>query len=430
MYAGPVKNLIFSDRLGSAAACLASARYVRSRLLPYLLVLPGMASTNALAQDALAVKIGETRLFPSVALSYFSNDNALSQGNDPISTTGVRLAPSFSWEADQRTVRLQASYAGNFQQSSSGRTDFDDHGLSATAAAELSRRSRVSLGLSINRRHQGLGQGLTRFDPEAFDNVTVYNAVSVSAAHTYGARAARGNIETGIEYRTRSYTSNTQLLDGLDYQAISPYAEFSLRIAGNTRALFSLNLDAFSFDRSSRDRLQITGAVGVLWNEDEKTGGSFRVGSTRAKFEDDDRDDKSTLAIEGALWYLPVPYSRLELEFERTFEDDDGLVSETGELIDDIAIANEIALTWRHQWSSKVSHRASFRNRALDVECPADNQNTSVARFAGNIDVRRWLQFNAGVQHRRRDSDCDAENTNVSLDFEQFEYFIGLRATL
>jgi hypothetical protein len=383
------------------------------------------AAGKAISEDAVPIRIGESELYTGVTASYFTDDNALRRNVDKIKASGWLLSPYATLKADQRTVDLSVSYIGEYKSSSEDSTDYANHRLLGAASAEFSRRSRGSLTASISRTHEDLGDGFTRFNPEAFDT-TIIDRTSLEVRHIFGVSGARGNINSALRFRALGYSNNSQLTSGRDQRTIRPSVALSFRVAGSTRAFFGVNVADIDFDDNRRDRQETTGFLGLNWNEEEKSGGSLIVGSTQASFDSGDREDKSTLSYTGSLWYLPLPYSRFELTLKQSFEDDGSSITADGTEVDDLTVKNEVQIDWRHQWSTRVSHVAGLDYESFDVECPANNESTTSASLKGNLKVRRWLSMGLGVVNRSRKSKCD----ELSLDYDQVTVLFSVTATL
>jgi hypothetical protein len=212
------------------------------------------AATMANAQDSVPIRIGETELYTGLTLSYFTDDNAFRRNVDEIKASGWILSPEATLKADQRTTELSVSYRGEYKFSSENQTEYNDHRLLGVATAEFSRRSRGRLEALIAQGHEELGEGLTRFNPEAFET-TIIDRTALEARHTFGVSGARGNIISGLQFRSREYANNSQLTLGRDRRTIKPSIALSLRVAGNTRMFFGVSFMDVDFDDNTIFRI-------------------------------------------------------------------------------------------------------------------------------------------------------------------------------
>jgi len=388
---------------------------------------------NAQEVDGLSLKLGETDLYPEVRIDYFQNSNGFLTPDDETSVTGVTVSPSVRWVADRRLAVLRASYEGEYEQTSETALDFADHLLEFEALGDFSKRFRGASDISFRRLHEELGRGLTRGIGDNADDQVEINDLRAEASVTYGAQDARGNIELGVFVQDRGPINLDEINPAADtgraeFTLLRPFGIFSLRVSPDTRALLEIRFDDFDIkDRvegASNDRSQIGVLGGLRFSTTGKLGGSIRLGSTRITYADD-RDDATEFIAEGALFYLPVAYSRFDLRLTREVDDISGV--STG--LQAESIRDELRLNWRHDWSERVFHRAFAGIEAFTRECPAIDDSTTTAAFELNLNVRRWLEIGAGVTADSRVGDtCDVDD--VDLDYTRQIIGAHIRATL
>jgi hypothetical protein len=378
-----------------------------------------------IAQDGVPVRVGDSEVFPSLGIQYFSNGNVFlsDDENDEQTSTGVVLEPELLWRSGLRGNQLFTRYRGNFQSSSVSAADFNDHEFRLGGKVDFSRRSSLDGDVTLARLHQPLGLGFTRRDPENL-NATRFTSNTIRLRHRFGATNARGNLDSTLRLRWIDFRNNRSLTDGSDRFIFEPSVRFSVRIAGSTRGFVGLNVTEVEFDDSERDRLETQVNLGVLWNEAEKTGGSVALGATLS--DPEVGEDRTELSIDASVWYLPRTYSRFEFSVDRSF-DEDLSIAEDGSV--EVDIETDIKVDWTYDWSSSVSHNLALSRQDNDSECPGSGYTNDSATFELNYRVRRWIELGVGVNGASREARCEGTG-QVRNNYDSRIIFLGVRATL
>jgi len=119
--------------------------------------------------------------------------------------------------------------------------------------------------------------------------------------------------------------------------------------------------------------------------------------------------------------------SRFTLRLDREIDNDSANPS-TSDAVS--VIRDRVALNWRHEWSSRVSHVAGLALDNLNRACPSADESTTSARYEINVNIRRWLTIGANGQVTNRSSDECPNSAEPSLDFERQIIGAHIRATL
>ena len=378
--------------------------------------------------DGRSIKVGEGDLFPSLRIDYLTNDNAFLTPDDETDANGVRISPTLSFVAERRLLQLRLQYAGEYENYNESALNFDDHVFSLDADAELSSRKRVRGRIRIAKEHEEFGRGITRGIASPDIDLIDFVTVDVGGAYTFGAKNATGNLEFGLDIRDRSYQSEPELTEGLDYTQITPRGQFTYRLSDRSRALLELGVSNWSFSDSTDDRNDIFFNTGLLLSQGGKSGGSVRVGATRQVFDDSDRDDTTEITADIAVFYRPVTFSRFDLRVERSFDDiDDTQVTSA----DSQEISDLVRLGWVHSWSSRVRSRSFVSHNSTSRSCPEQGTDLVSAGLEFGLDVRSWVELGAGiVGQRRKEDSCPNVDVSDGLDFDRQIANIFVRVAL
>ena len=391
------------------------------------------ASTGLAAQDvfepdgALSFKLGETDVYPSVRIDYLQNSNAFLTPSNPTEAADITISPELNWVADRRLVTLLGTYSGNYNSSSEEALNYADHTLSFTADAELSSRKHVDATLSLNFGHEDLGLELTRGNADENSELVQFTNIEGLASFRYGADQARGNVTAGLNLQDFGYNSRRDVSAGRGFSLFEPFAAFSYRLGGDTRAVAELRFATVNFDNKDRDRTDLTLLGGMNFAATGKTGGNFRVGLVQSQPDLASLNSQTELVLESVLFWEPTSFSRFTLSGTRTLDNEGSSLVSTDAVS---AISNRFRLSWRHEWSSRLSHTAFVQSFMLEQACPNRNSDRVLGSIEFNLQIRRWISV--GVSGRGWNgeyADCPGV-TNQELDFERTRFGAFIRATL
>lgn len=378
--------------------------------------------------DALSYKVGETDLYPSVRIDFLSNSNAYVTAEDPVTATDITLSPEVFWVADRRLLTLVGSYQGRYNTSSEDSLNFADHRLGLEADAELTARRRLSGELLIDFGHEPLGQNLTRGQASAGDDLVTFTDFRANGEFRYGANQARGNIAAGLELGNFDYNSRSEITSGRGYSVFEPYAEFSLRVSGDTRFVTRLSYATLSFEDSRRDRSDLSLLGGFNFAATGKTGGGFRVGVLQSQNKQGITADETVFIYQADLFWEPTSFSRFDFNARREIDNQgSSLVAVDSEA----SVKDTANITWTHSWSSRVSSRARVTSVNLNGTCPERDETQLTGLLEFDVQIRRWFSVGVTGSSTTRDvTSCDVEDTDVDLDFERSRVGAYIRATL
>lgn len=391
-----------------------------------LLFLPAcslLALGSAAHAQQAPIKIGETTLVPSVRIGYAASDNGFLTSENPIETSTTRLSPNLVWNADRGRNRITGTYYGNYAFSDEDELGFNDHYFGLNAYGEFSRRSQATVSARLNRVHEDIGTGFTRGVGNSSERVD-YTEASLELGHRYGAAQARLNFRSGLDFYLRDYDGDRAA--GSSRQSVSPYAELSYRLSGDTRGLLQARFTTTDFESDAdRDDLQLF--AGVSWAATGISGGAVRIGATQSDFADDRTSDTQAVARISA-WFTPTTFSRFEASFNRSVYDEND-----AQAVLQNPVTDDLVLNWNHNWSSRVRSVARINRQSIERGCPADDEVTIGGRFEVNFRVRRYLSFGFGAQTSNRTSTlCNTvvqAQTN-DLDYDSSGAFVHMDLSL
>lgn len=368
--------------------------------------------------DGPSIALGETSLFPSLRIDAVRDDNVYLTEGDEIDGTAAIVSPRLLWVADRRLLTLRGIYVGEYAQGSESVLEYADHTLGLELEASPGKRLRINGDLAYVRRHQRPGTRLTLGLGATFDEPVTFDQIELAGRTRYGADGARGNVVFGFRIRGRSYANLPVVTDGRDFVVVEPFTRFSVRVAGDTRALVELRFTDNDFDEGGFDRRDVSILGGLTFSATDRSRGELKIGATRSDYTNDRRDVRTNLIVEGAFDFALREYSRLRLVLTRELDNAAGIQIDA---VGGEAVRDEARLDWRYDWSDRVSHAAFASYEAITRGCLELGDRTASAGLELSLKVRRWLEFGvSGEAGRRSGIDCDGvdEATVDALDFD------------
>ncbi len=368
-------------------------------------LLLGVGSPAHSQQNAVAIGIGESKLYPSVGLSFENNDNTYFTNSDAVQSTAIIVSPKMDWIADRRLLTLQGTYSGAYSSSSESNLNYTDHNLGFNAKANLSKKNRLSARLYFTKGHQAFGTGFTSTESTTLLRQTIVNELGSVFRYTYGVRGAKGNITLGLDLLNRSFEDQPELTVGRDYFKIQTNAVFSLRLFPETRLLTEARIADFGYDDNQFDRQDTSFLIGASFEPNSKYGGAVKVGITDASFSDTSTEDSSFGIIELDLFYAPRSYSKFNFGADRRFDSDNtsDVLSTSAQ-----AVRETFSVNWRHDWNNRYSTVADLVRTAVKRECPGVSYVSTSVGLSLKFKPRRWLEFGLGAtSFIRAEQFCD-----------------------
>ncbi len=389
-------------------------------------VLIHSAGVSAQQGYGFSKKVGEADFYPAVRVEYLTDSNVLLNAENETEASGVRVTPEFLYRAGKGLVSLEAEYKGEYNSSDVSVASYADHALRFEGNAEFSSRIRAGARLGIVSDHQELGTYLTRGIADENTDAVEYNQTTFDVFSRYGAAQAKGNIELGLSIDSLNFSNQSDLTDGESYNNVEPYAQFSLRVSPDLRALAEVRFGSTSYDNSGKDRSDTTFLLGVDIAPTGKLNGQIKVGSTLTSYDANDLSDSSELVMRSELKYAPVDYSLFSLVVDREVEK----LSDNAATINAAEVTDLVQLNWTHYWSTRFFHRAKIARTSIQRDCPSQDVIVNLVGYEFNLQFRRWLEFGVGGTGASREATSCGDPNATNLSYDRTLVGIHVRATL
>ena len=369
------------------------------------LVLLGFVGVCAQAQEAPPTPDGALRLsgglllYPSVKLSVGQDDNVRASPDDPVSATTSVLAPTLRAEAKRGSSLYSLIYAGTYTRySGSSGDNTNNHDLTAAGAHTYSARSRLGWSLGYQDRADPRADALVA-SPEP-DQL---RGMAASALYSYGAKQAKGRIETEYRFGNKRYQNNLATTAGADLDTHLLAGRFFWRVMPRTHLVAEARLANTTYRvNPDNDNTDTRLLAGVTWEATAKTTGSVKLGYQSKRFGTALKEDASGATYEASVEWKPLSYSVLTVGGYRAAND----ALNTG----DYEQSNGLNLNWRHQWSPALSSRLSVGNATADYVNDTRQDDTLSTSVGLTYSLGRRYSLDLDWARTQRDSTVNTYN--------------------
>src|SRR5690554_1539126 len=260
------------------------------------IAIAGSLSAQAFAIDPQSIRLSDGIIFtPSLKVAESYNDNFRAVNKNAESSWITTLEPTFQLNADGRKSAYQLKYVASSDTFHSSHKDNNvDHHLTGDAGFEFNSRNRVVLSAGYHRVEDTASDNRNSTFKSENDK---YNTKNVGGVYTFGAEAARTQVEFGANYdelryhNSKRYASGARINSEKERDATALRSTVFYEIAPKTKLLVEGRYTEYDYQNKNlggRDKLDSKnkGAlVGVTWDATAKTSGSFKIGRERKSFD-------------------------------------------------------------------------------------------------------------------------------------------------
>lgn len=346
-----------------------------------------------LQPDLRSRRFGPFTLTPSLVAAAGYDDNVNLRSSNRVSSAIYVLTPGLTATTRRGPHSYYLRYLGNYAHySSSAVDDYDDHTVGLGAGSEWTARVRTQLRYDFNRGHDPRGSTATTIGaPERWYTQTL------RGAFTYGAKGARGNIETDLGVSEKRYLTNRGVTAAREYEQTDLGGSFLLRLQPDVYGLVQVRAARIEYRSStSLDSTEMRYFAGARWDATAKTQGSVKAGYMTKSFADATRGDAATYSYDVGVTWSPLTYSVLALNAVRTFSEQ----TSGGNFI----LTDNATATWNHAWSGRVRSTVLL---AVGRDVHEGLNRADDRRLVGlkaNYAFRRNLRFGADLRREERSS--------------------------
>lgn len=374
--------------------------------------------------DPLGVRMGAFLLFPKLGVAERYNDNIFADENDEVDDFITVISPSVNLQSQWSRHALNVGASADIgRYADNGDEDYEDYNAFANGAVDITRRSRVTGGVSYSELHED------RSSPDDVNGIepTEYSVLAGDVAfrqqfNRLNARVftqvrridfddvtAAGGIPINNDDRDRDeYEVGTRL----GYEIVPSYEAF-VRLTYNER-----KYDAATDDNGiQRDSNGYEAVGGIRLDLTGKTFGDVFVGYRNQEYDDPTLDSVSGLSYGAALTWNATTLTTAKLNLSRTLE-------ETTANGASGYFANRAGLTVDHELLRNMLIGGGASYTLNDYE-GIDREDDVVgfnlyAKYLWN----RYLNLSAGYNRTSRDSNI------AGVDYDRNVFLVKIEGTL
>lgn len=334
-----------------------------------------------------------TRVSPELKMVIVSDSNFYYSNGNEESVNAMIIEPGFRLESNTRRSSLVAgarAEIGVFDYVD--QDDYVDSHVFGSYKYRAGTRHRMRLSMARKDDHDDFGRRRTENAVLRDQKLDEYRHLLGDVGYRYGAINATFNLDLGLNYLDREYTTNRELgTQFLDYESVEQVATIHYNISPKTSLLFRAAKRDISYDEvaagvADRSAVVESFLIGGEWFATGKTSGRVLIGSRERSPDSDQFENHTAVGWSVNVEWKPRATSKLSFTTSRK-TDESFLINSS--FID----SRSYRLSWNQKWSPLWSSNASFTykdQRFEDVSREDDIYITSVrgiVRISSEIDL-------------------------------------------
>lgn len=353
-------------------------------------------TTMTVTSASAAVQMGAFALTPELTFTEIHDSNYYRQSDN---------ADAFWWQ--RLNLRLLAEttdgpnkFSGLYQLDAgyidaSPDDNYTDQLASIAGLWHLSSRQQLDLKSVYREDHDRRGtEYFEGGNALQLDSPARYRLESMHGGYAYGAEDALGRLEFALKATNKTYLNHREFTERNDLLDLNGRSTFLWRLAGTLRGLVEIQGGKTDYyhdpvlqdgTEDTLDSTYITYLAGVTWKLAGKTRGTLKAGYANKYFVDPDRQDFSGASWSGAITWMPLTYSTVQLGTSRHAEESTG----DSDFID----VADWSADWRHEWNDQLTSRLRYRRSHETYQGHPQQREDVISRYDAALDYefRRWI---------------------------------------
>ncbi len=356
-------------------------------------------SAQAFAVEPQSIRLTDGVIFtPTLKVSETHDDNFRATEKNKKSTWITTIAPSFQLNADSNKSAYQLKYTASSDTFHSSHSDNNvDHFFSGDAGFEFNSRNRLRLNAGYKKIEE------TASADQKIEN-DKFNTKNVGGVYTFGAEAARTQVEFGANYDELRYDNSTRIAgkrlnSDKERDATALRSTVFYEVAPKTKVLLEGRYTDYDYKSfTARDSKNKGLLAGVTWDATAKTSGTFKIGREKKDFKKSTYSDKTTGMWEAGVTWAPLTYSTFNLNTRRGFDEGEDNAS---------AIKSQnTRLGWKHDWMERLYSEVSYARSDRKYQEISRTDKRDDYGVSLTYQARRWLDVGVGYTYADNDSNA------------------------
>ena len=361
------------------------------------------AGTVLFSTASYAQQKDKPGVFPTIAISYASDDNVFRQATSKIEDDIITFAPELLLVKAFGKHRMILDYKGEFASYSENTTeDYNDHFVNFDFLFDLSRKFNINLKADYNRVHETReSSGITN---------TILNEWTESHLFTgfaYGRRTAKAQLELDFAFNNLAFTNNNQ--DFRDHEDNTVSARVFYNFSKKSSVFVEAKQKTLDYVNPAARNLDSTENfyhLGFRWDVTGKTTGELKLGTFEKDFDSAVETDGDGSSYVASILWKPKSYSHVTFEFSRSPQE---IAS-----VDSFYISSLFSLDWEHSFSSKVALNLNLSS-GIDEYSGTREDSLSDASLGLNYKFSRMVEMGLKYTSSERDSNFNAADYSYSI---------------
>lgn len=372
----------------------------------------------AVAIAPTAVDLNGVYFIPTFTISeIYDNNIGAASGNqgDPIQASWLTtLQPKLSLSAIDRLNAYQLNYQlKQSQYHVNDSSDKTEHFVDSSAHMEFTSRHRLNLRSSYSRQ-QAERDSINRFSLNDEAGNKYYNA-DVSALYSYGAQAAKMQLDFGIKQGYVRYLNN-RYTDSQTHQQDHDTSTGLIRSNYNysykTKLFLETEYSEYRYKTSNLSSDTWRYAIGANWKPTSKIFTELKFGLEDKNFIEPNISDTSNNIWAASINWRPIAHSIFTFGTSRKVEEG----SATEYYVD----IDRFNLSWQHSWSSRVTtemkYELAYVNYGkVDYNSNARSDDYNKYTISARYNMRSWLGLGLGYKYITNESNFNINNYERNL---------------
>lgn len=375
-----------------------------------------------------SVDAGPVALTPTLGAELKHRDNIYLQENRPTNSWIYTARPALNALMQDRDNTYQLDYKGEaawYEVSEhNDDNDYFDNTFSGDAHLELSDRWIAEGYGSWAMLHEDRGTGLSEgLIGTVLPEPITYDQGDVGGSLQYGASESGGRLLVETGYMDRKYTNFEELTRSRDRDETTVATTFFYRVAPKTDALAVYTFKHINYPNpfdvvAPLDSDEQSLLLGATWEISPNMTSTAKAGYVEKNFDDSARKDWDGLGWSVNLW--------MRLRDQDTVIVASSQAPEETTLQGGFILREELASSWRHDWSDRVYSELSGLIGQDTYEQAFDDREDDIFKveLKAGYEFRRWMNVYAGYGYDRRNSNIE------NLSYRDYIFNVGVELSL
>lgn len=376
----------------------------------------GVTAAAAGLEDAGYINLGPVKMTPTVTAATGYDDNVYRAGSGELAEKGssvYKLDASAAFAAQKGLSTYETTLAAkstSFSRESDA--SYIDYGLTGKLHQDFNSRNRLDADFDLGRYHDGGStvNGATNKDAPA------YTRTQGGLRYGFGSMEAVVRVDVFGNYNKQKYQTSNGSAEGSNRKTTEYGTTGYYRFMPKTDVLLEIKERKLDYTASAEDGYDVTSyLVGLNWEATAKTTGYVKVGRRERDSQTSGVKTENFNGWEVGVSYMPVNHSVFQLSTARDY----GFTSENPSQNNTLfSKTTASTLSWKHQWTGKISTNASYTYTKEDIENRAGvlEKDRTINQLGLGVDWNLMRNVTVSLSYQNTDRNESVKVASASDD--------------